>query len=58
MRITLKDEFTDKLLTINNVTAFYQEDNGTRVYTDLNGNRDMTTYGCWFVVSTETEGGR
>ena len=54
MILTLKDMFTERETTVDNVTAFDAQDNGVRVYTELNGNRDMTTYRFWYVVSVRT----
>ena len=52
MILTLKNTFTDEEITVDNVTAFYalDLDYEVRVYTELNGSRDMTTYRCWYVV--------
>lgn len=50
MRLTLKNEFTNETIMVSNVTAFFHEDDGTKVYTELNGSKDMTTYRFWYVV--------
>ena len=51
MKLQLQNDFTDEVILVSNVNAFFQETIGTRVYTELNGNKDMTTYKFWFVVS-------
>lgn len=50
MRLTLRNEFTNETIMASNVTAFFQEDDGTTVYTELNGNNDMTTYRFRYVI--------
>lgn len=52
MNLKLVNIYTDEEITIENVTAYEPNDYGTRVYTELNGNRDMTTYLHFFIPST------
>ena len=56
MEITLKNDFTDETIAIKNVKSFVALDTGTRVFTEANGNKDMTTYGCWYVIKAEEKG--
>jgi hypothetical protein len=56
MRLTLKNDFTEEIIVVNNVKSFTVVEDGTRVFTEANGSKDMTTYRCWFVIGAEREG--
>ena len=47
-QLKLINIYTDKEITVENVIAHEVKDYGTRVYIELNGNRDMTTYANYF----------
>ena len=53
MEITLKNEFTEETIVIKNVKSFDALDDGTKVFTEANGSKDMTTYRCWYVIRAE-----
>lgn len=52
MNLTLVNIYTDEEITVKNVTAYEVKDYGTRVYTEKNGDSDMTTYGNYFPPMT------
>ena len=56
MKLILEDEFTGERITVNNVKGFCLEENETKVYTEVNGNKDMTSYRFWFPVAAEEWG--
>ena len=56
MVITLKNDFTDETIVIKNVKSFSVVENGTRVFTEVNGSKDMTTYRWCYVISAEEKG--
>lgn len=52
MNLKLTNIYTDEEIVVKNVTSYEVRNDGTRVYTELNCNRDMTTYVNFFVPST------
>lgn len=51
MTITLQDLFTDEITEVKNVTGFTCTDTSVRVYTELNGKKDMNTYKMYMIIS-------
>lgn len=56
MKIKLECMYTGEKIEISNVYAFTSDDLGVKVFTNKDGNRDMTYYGTFFIISAEEEG--
>lgn len=56
MRLRLECIYTGRMIEIKNAYAIISDDFGVKVYTDQNGNKDMTYYKGYIIVSVEREG--
>lgn len=56
MKITLECMFTGRRIQIKNVYSITSDDFGVKVFTEQNGNKDMTYYSGYFIISMEKEG--
>lgn len=56
MKIILECMFTGRKIDLFHVYSIISDDFGVKVFTEQNGNKDMTYYKGYFIISAEKEG--
>lgn len=56
MKVKLECMFTGRRIDVKNVYSMASDDFGVKVFTEQNGNKDMTYYSGYFIISVEKEG--
>lgn len=56
MKIILECMFTGRKIDVFHVYSFISDGFGVKVFTEQNGNKDMTYYKGYFIISAEKEG--